>query len=263
MLTPVEQRIEAHDPSLFERVYSQTSRPERISLLALQAAIRARHSPYAYLEIGSYLGGSIQPYLVDPRCSRIFSIDARPSESVDERSPGCVVKYEQNSEAHMLELLAAIDTAATVKIRCFNRDAAQIEANCIDPKPAIAFIDGQHTRQAVLSDFAFCRRILRADGVIAFHDAEVIHSALQKILHDLRAARISHVWMKLGGSVFAISFDMDLLKRHRRLAVIAQENRKPYLAFAARQHLKHWLPSPVMAVLRKLRNSVSHEASSA
>ncbi len=66
-----ERAIKALDISLFRHIASQTTSADRMSLLALQLATRDMWGDYSYLEIGSHLGGSIQPHLPDPKCKRI------------------------------------------------------------------------------------------------------------------------------------------------------------------------------------------------
>ena len=41
---------------------------------------------YKYLEIGSYLGGSLTPFLMDPACQLVLSIDDRGRVLPDERA---------------------------------------------------------------------------------------------------------------------------------------------------------------------------------
>ena len=90
-------RVESFDLSLFERIPSQTSPEDKRALLCVQKAIAKNHKSFAYYEIGSHLGGSIQPYLVDPRCTKIYSIDPRPFVGPDDRSEGWLAVYEGNS----------------------------------------------------------------------------------------------------------------------------------------------------------------------
>jgi hypothetical protein len=75
-----ESSIASLDISLFAAISSQTSSNDKRSLLAVQKAVCAINDGYTYLEIGSYIGGSIQPHLLDDRCQQIFSIDKRPPE---------------------------------------------------------------------------------------------------------------------------------------------------------------------------------------
>jgi len=95
-----ENAIAGLDISLFSAIESQSTDDDKRSLLACQLAVRELRDPYIYLEIGSYIGGSIQPYLLDPRCKRIYSIDKRPAKQPDER--GIDYIYENNSTARMM-----------------------------------------------------------------------------------------------------------------------------------------------------------------
>lgn len=123
MKSTIEAQVEALDLSLFEKIESETSTEDRRSLLAVQRATTRRHERYVYLEIGSHIGGSIQPHLVDSRCKRIYSIDPRPSQQPDDRSEVGVCNYENNSTDRMIELLRAFAPNAVSKIQCFDMDA--------------------------------------------------------------------------------------------------------------------------------------------
>src|SRR5580700_12032764 len=98
-MADVDERITALDLSLFDGVSTQTYPEDRSSLLLLQRCVR-RSGDYIYAEIGSHLGGTLQPHLVDSRCTLIYSIDKRPLEQPDE-SRG-VWQYEGNSTKRML-----------------------------------------------------------------------------------------------------------------------------------------------------------------
>src|SRR5919204_195605 len=103
-----EDALRALDTSLFEHVRSQTTELDRISLLALHNACREVHGRFAYLEIGSHLGGSLQVLVADQRCTSITSIDSRPESAPDVRG---VSSYPGNATARMLERLAAVPGA--------------------------------------------------------------------------------------------------------------------------------------------------------
>src|SRR5947208_3078561 len=111
-----EIKLSLLDVSLFDTIPSQTNVNERRGLLALQKAVGEKLGSYVYLEIGSHLGGSIQPHLVDARCRKIFSIDNRPVQQPDDRGVPC--DYPDNSTARMLDLLRRIDAAQIGKITC-------------------------------------------------------------------------------------------------------------------------------------------------
>jgi hypothetical protein len=197
----VDAAIASLDLSLFSRIPSQTWDEEKRGLLAAQAAIRDLRGSYEYLEIGSHLGGSIQPYLVDPRCQRIYSIDRRPVLQADGR--GVPYGYPGNSTARMLELLAAIDQKSITKIKTFDGDSRSIDPRQIGA-PDICFIDGEHTTEAVSADWQFCLRVCRPDGVILFHDMQIVFPGIRNMIRHMRKRRIPYSSGNLGGSVYYV-----------------------------------------------------------
>jgi len=233
-LPPIHARVDALDVSLFEAIDSQTHEPERRSLLALQRATARRHGRYAYLEIGSHLGGSIQPHLLDARCARVFSIDPRPGQQPDDRSPGCRIDYVDNSTGRMLGLLKALAPDAVAKIECFESDAARMDPARIGEQPQLVFIDGEHTRGAALSDFRFCSRVVAADGVIAFHDFDYIYPAILEICRALKRTHPRCLPLKLDGTVFALFYDPSLVRADPYLSALLARNRNFLLRFRLR-----------------------------
>jgi hypothetical protein len=201
--TAMAERVDRFDASLFDAIDSETSLDDRTSLLALQSAMARGFSSYSYLEIGSHLGGSIQPHLLDSRCRKIYSIDPRPARQPDNR--GIVYDYPENSTQRMLANLRALDGDLS-KIQCFDSDARQLDPSQIADRPHFCFIDGEHTTTAAVSDFQFCRGICHPDAVIAFHDASIIVLALKQILKQLRRQRVEFRAGKLPGEVFFIAF---------------------------------------------------------
>jgi Methyltransferase domain len=217
------EQIENLDTELFKAISSQTTEEERQSLLAVQRAVAKKLGNYTYLEIGSHLGGSIQPYLVDNRCKTIYSIDARPLQLPDDR--GVTVEYPDNSTARMLELLGKIDPLQVRKITCFDTDASDILADQIATAPQVSFIDGQHTKSSVLSDFQFCHMVTTPDGTIVFHDFQVIYPAIYEICRLLKKQRRRFAALKLAGSVFAVFFDPSLVQSDPYLAEAYARNK--------------------------------------
>jgi hypothetical protein len=194
-------RLEALDLSLFERIPTESSDGDRRSWLAVQRSVR-RPSGYVYLEIGSHLGGSIQQHLVDPWCRRIISIDKRPLEQPDDR--GIVFGYPGNFSARMLENLGKIAPCELSKITCIDADARDVNPNLI-PEPAdFCFIDAEHTRAAVLSDFEFCLGVCTPDAAICFHDALTVRSAVRDIQSSLARRGIPFTAWRLDGGTFGI-----------------------------------------------------------
>jgi hypothetical protein len=195
--TRVEERINLLDPLLFAKIPSQSNTADKVVWLALQRAIRNEKAAYSYLEIGSHLGGSLQPHLLDPKCCKIFSIDKRPVEQPDER--GVTLLYEGNSTERMLHNLRSISLEQTAKVTCFESDAKEVDRTLIEPAPDICFIDGEHTDAAVLSDFEFCVAVCAPNALLVFHDAQINYGALGEIHRRLGKRKIPFVSLKAQG----------------------------------------------------------------
>ena len=246
----ISRRVERLDTGLFDGVASQTSERDRRSLLAVQRAIARRFSRYVYLEIGSHLGGSIQPHLLDRRCVRIYSIDPRPSSQPDDRSPGCRVDYPNNSTAAMLEALARISPKGVEKITCFESDAAAVDRLAIEPRPHLAFIDGEHTQRAVLSDFAFCRAVLAAAGAVVFDDFPIVYPALLEIRRVLRRDGEDVVALRLEGKAFAMFRDAALVRTDPFLERCRARSRLTLARYGWKLRAKSLLPGSAGSAAR-------------
>jgi hypothetical protein len=198
-----EANIESLDVGLFSHIDSQTTVADKRVLLAIQRAMRRSLPHYVYLEIGSHLGGTIQPHLLDPRCLKIYSIDSRPFRQPDVR--GIDQIYPDNSTERMLERLRSLAADQVPKMVCFDSQSQEVDTRSIDCRPQICFIDGEHTDQAVGQDFEFCLSVVDPDGVIIFHDADLVYRGIQSITARLKEAQARHKAIKLDGSVYSIS----------------------------------------------------------
>jgi hypothetical protein len=254
--TTVSERVEALALDLFEAIPSQTSAADRGSLLAVQRATARHRGRYAYLEIGSHLGGSIQPHLLDSRCERIFSIDPRPLSQPDDRSPGYVARYEGNSTDRMLALLGGIAPGEVGKVRCFESDAAAVDPSAIDPRPAIAFIDGEHTKRAVLSDFAFCRNVIAPGGTVLFDDFPIVYPAVLDICRGLRQAGERFLEARLEGKVFGVFFDAGLVRGDPFLERWSKRNRWALRRYEIKLWAKSLLPGVAGNAARAARRPI-------
>lgn len=179
-----DNRIKQLDVALFSAIPSQTTEGDKKSLLAVQNCARAQSDPYVYLEIGSHLGGSIQPHLLDPKCAKIYSIDKRPAVQPDEG--GHMFPYPDNSTNRMLSNLATIDAVGVKKIECIDESTGCIPPSVIQQPPNLCFIDGEHTRRAVMADFEFCTKVCAPGATIVFHDAQTVFRALRSIVTSLK-----------------------------------------------------------------------------
>jgi hypothetical protein len=201
-MSSFEQAIAGLDLNLFEKINSQSTEHDKRSFLAIQLAVRNLRPSYNYLEIGSYLGGSIQPYLVDDRCERIYSIDKRPLQQPDAR--GFDYTYLNNSTERMLEKLREVAPEKMDKLVTIDGDSRSIDPARIADKIDLCFIDGEHTDEAVFADFRFCLDVLDADGCIAFHDAQITYNGLANCVEYLeQSGRAFHAY-SLPSIVFVI-----------------------------------------------------------
>lgn len=240
------ERIDSLDLTLFSAIPTQSSEGDRRSWLAVQRSIRAR-GEYTNLEIGSHLGGSIQQHLVDTRCRTIISIDNCPLRQPDDRGP--LYSYEGNSTARMLENLSRVNAHGLAKITFFDSDASDVDPASLSAAPDYCFIDGEHTRAAVLSDASFCFRVCAPNAAICFHDAAVTYSALREILLDLRRRGIPFTARMLEGSTFGIFL------RDCPAATDAHLMRSSEDAFrwVWRLRVRSWIPTPLRDAARRIR----------
>jgi hypothetical protein len=246
-----ERRIEGLDLSLFAAIDSQSDDGDKRSWLALQRTARRSNESYTYLEIGSFRGGSLQPYVLDPRCRKIFSIDPRPAEQPDDR--GQRFHYENNSTARMLASLRAVDPDQVAKIVCFDSDAREIDPMRLADRPDLCFIDGEHTKRAVLSDFDFCLRACAPQAIIYFHDDWVIYPALARILGSLRARGKPFKAFKLQGSTFAIALGAAATPGDEFIRETAVEGRRFIRRMRVHRLLQRSIPPRLRPIARRLR----------
>ena len=210
-------RITTGDLGLFGYVKAQMSDDDRLALLAVQSALARRLGTFSYLEIGSHLGGSLQPFVADPRCRRIVSIDPRPQEQPDDR--GRVYQYAGNSTARMLSLLARVPDADLEKLETIDLSTEDIAPETIE-RPDLCLIDGEHTFNAALRDARFCRTVMQGSGVILFHDRDIVESAITTFLRELPGRVVAY---PMRGVVFVVELapDRPLLRESEVAARVA------------------------------------------
>ena len=222
-----EALIENLDLRLFEKISSQSTELDKQSLLAVQLATRQLKSEYNYLEIGSYLGGSIQPHLLDENCARIFSIDKRPPVQPDAR--GIDYAYLNNSTARMIEQLKMVAPEKMDKITTIDGDTKEISAAQIEHKDQLCFIDGEHTDEAVLRDFKFCYDALDANGAITFHDSQITYNGIADSLKFLEEKGVKFNAYILPNIVFVIEIGDFPLHKNAKITERLINNHASYL----------------------------------
>jgi len=182
----IEQRVAAGDITLFDHIESESSLDDRRSLLALQHAAGETLQSYVHLEIGSHLGGTLQPFVADPRCRRVISIDPRPEVIPDDR--GRVYEYPGNSTQRMLDGLQTVPGADLDKLDTIEASTEDIAVGRLI-RPDLCVIDGEHTFTAALRDARFCRAASHGAGILVFHDRAVVHAAIARFVAEVPGPR--------------------------------------------------------------------------
>lgn len=202
--TALAARVAALDTTLYASIESQTTEPDRRSLLALHAAV-AERGPFQYLEIGSHLGGTLQALVADARCTDIVSIDTRPASQPDER--GQIFRYDDNSTERMLGALEDVPGADLSKVRTFEVGTDLLTPAELPCAPTLCLIDGEHTIEAVRSDARFCLEALGETGIIAFHDSNVVQAAIDDFVRSLGGR--PHAAFQMPDSVAVVQVGAD------------------------------------------------------
>jgi hypothetical protein len=212
-VSSIAKQIDALDSGLFSYLEALISEWDRRALLALHIAAADTFSSFAYLEIGSYLGGSLQAVMRDPRCREVVSIDPRTPVSTQ-------WVYDDNSTDHMRELLRELPDIDMDKLTTFEAATDTLSASDLPVRPTYCFVDGEHTHDAVVRDARFCAQALGGEGVIAFHDYSIVGSAISAFLRD-NWKEISHALAfsgptdpAQGGGVFALELGGCGLLKH-------------------------------------------------
>ncbi len=142
------------------------------TLAALQQIVRVK--PYTYLEVGSYLGDSLIPHLLDPLCTKIISIDPRPDSTPDER--GLNFEYNASTDDMLNRLNGLVPKAAMYKLEVFEGVLQDYRFHEI---PSLVFIDAEHTNEAVFRDAITAHSVVSMLGaVVAFHDSNFVFDGL-------------------------------------------------------------------------------------
>lgn len=249
-MTDFENAIQNLDLRLFEKIPSQSTDRDKQSLLACELAARELTGEYNYLEIGSYLGGSIQPHLLDPKCRRIYSLDKRPHSQPDAR--GFDFVYENNSTARMMEKLSAVSENRE-KIKTVDGDSKTIDPGEIADKIQLCFIDGEHTDEAVVSDFQFCLRVLDDNGAIVFHDAQITYNGISDCIAYLEANNIDFKAYVLPHIVFVVEIGDFPLHKNAAIVERLRDNHHSYLfALQNNDHYRRFATRFPFGMLRRL-----------
>lgn len=251
-MTAIRRRLEELDGTLFSGIPSQSSENDQRSLLACQNAVRRLAPSYCYLEIGSHLGGSIQPHLLDDACVRIYSMDRRPASQPDARGPA--FRYPDNSTARMLDNLRRLSPEGVAKVTCIDGDSREIAPAVIAERPHLCFIDGEHTDRAAVADFHFSLAALAPSGVIVFHDAQVVYNGIFAALAHLRQVGIPFRAYNLPDVVFVVEVNDFPLHASPQIQSLLLDNHIGFLgALRANDHFRRFATLAPFRWLRQAR----------
>ena len=246
-----EELIKSLNLQLFNKIKSQSSDDDKQSLLGCQLAVRGLKPDYNYLEIGSYLGGSIQPHLLDEKCAKIYSIDKRPLHQPDER--GVDYTYLNNSTERMMKLLREVAPEKIGKVVTINGDTRRIDSSEIEDKISLCFIDGEHTTEAVFSDFRFCLKVLDESGVIVFHDASITYNGISDCIEYLKGNSIKFRAYSLPDIVFVIEIGDFPLHQNKAILERLTNNHQSYIySLQANDYYRQFANKKPFRLYRKL-----------
>lgn len=196
------ERLQELDPTVY-LVPIQGSDEDKVTLLSLQSTVRTALAQYVYLEIGSHIGGTLLPHLLDPACRQVISVDKRPAGQLDQR--GVIFDYPENSTARMLKTLEPhVPACAFSKLTTFDSDIAEVDVAAVPLKVDFAFIDGEHTTPAAFRDFLNLTRFLAPSAVVAFHDAHILFDAVANVEAFLKYQRVEFRSFFLPGVVYVL-----------------------------------------------------------
>jgi hypothetical protein len=181
---------------------SQTSENDKLFLLESMGLARKTGS-YAYLEIGSFLGGSLTPFLMDPACGMVLSIDERGRVQPDEVR-GTSFDYSKITTQSMLDELNRCGIA-TEKLKTFDGPIHTLTDN-YTASFDVAFIDGEHTDEGCFRDFLWTLPLMKSDAVIMFHDSTLIYTSLKLIMPYLDKTKIAYTFFKRADSEMSALF---------------------------------------------------------
>jgi hypothetical protein len=165
---------------------SQTSEKDKLFLLNAITTIKARAiTNFKYIEIGSFLGGSLTACLLENKCSLIVSVDERERQQLDERG----AKYDYSGITHQTMIDNLTSHGMDVS-KLTTHDGSISSYDRGKNKFDLAFIDGEHSDIACCRDFAWTYPMMKESSIILFHDSSIIYRALAIILELMHEKKV-------------------------------------------------------------------------
>jgi Methyltransferase domain len=214
-------------------IESQTSLNDKLCLLGGMRLAR-RSGSYSYLEVGSFRGGSLTPFLMDPACASVVSIDDRGRIQPDER--GISFDYSDITTQSMLDELHRHDLN-TDKLRTFDGSIHRIEdidSSSID----LALIDGEHTDEACFRDFLWTLPLVKQNSIVLFHDSTLVYKALRLIMLYLDKEGRKYTFYKRLDSEMSAVLLGDFCRADHARDLGPQEEQSQFFARAEAQRIE-------------------------
>jgi hypothetical protein len=193
-------------------ILSQTNNFDKLAILKIRD-ILTKNGKYNYCEIGSYLGGSLTPFIRDINCEYILSVDDRNKIQSDERSID--YHYRHISHQTMLDELSKYNLDLS-KLETFDGSINQLSN---DNKFDLIFIDAEHTDYACFRDFVYSQKYIKQNSVIMFHDSNLIYKSLKIIQELLVCNGVRHKFIKVKNSSVSFIFFGDYLDFYKKFDV--------------------------------------------
>lgn len=172
-------------------ISSQTSYNDKIFLLRTIDFLKSKIDKFKYIEIGSFLGGSLVPFLKEDACELVISVDERERQQPDER--GAKYNYAGITEETMINNLIS-HRASISKLQTYNGSINTYDSPACEFD--LAFIDGEHTDLACVRDFVWLYPKMKQDSIIMFHDSSIVHKGLSIVRELMFAKKIKFSFFK-------------------------------------------------------------------
>ncbi len=193
------------------KLKGQVGRQGIATLIRLQE-LSSKEGPYSYLEIGSYLGKSLQPHIQDDDCVHALSIDLRPDLTPDER--GALSTYEDIRTEDMLEGLRQHASPTQMeKLQTVDDTSDYLNNYRGEIRFDLALIDGEHTIEAAFRDFTNAMTVMKENCIIAFDDTHIIYPAIKNACSYLESHKIPYEVCFGRGFITALFIGDKMAKR--------------------------------------------------
>lgn len=189
-------------------VDTQTTYVDKIAIATVKNILKDNKKEYTYCEIGSFLGGSLAPFLMDDNCVDILSIDERNRRQPDER--GAKFDYGGITHQTMIDNLLKHNLKVD-KLRTFDGSINDYNG---DEKFDLIFIDGEHTDYACFRDFIYCVKFLKSPSIVMFHDSNLVYKSLKIIQELLNSNKAEYKFIKVKNSSVSFIFFGEFIKYH-------------------------------------------------